>query len=110
MAVTDDLQADQNGVVYTKRWAVELILDLAGYKAGFGIADKVMVEPACGSGAFISVIAERLAAEVLLRGLSWQAISCALRACDISETAVTASRREVCQVLQAADCGKKYAE
>lgn len=110
MAVTDDLQADQNGVVYTKRWAVELLLDLAGYKAGFGIADKVMVEPACGSGAFISVIAERLAAEVLLRGLSWQAISCALRACDISETAVTASRREVCQVLQAADCGKKYAE
>lgn len=46
-----------HGVVYTKKWVVNLILDVAGYVPGTGISDKVIVEPSCGCGAFLTVIA-----------------------------------------------------
>lgn len=38
-----------HGVVYTKKWVVNLILDVAGYVPGTGISDKVIVEPSCRS-------------------------------------------------------------
>lgn len=39
-----------HGVVYTKEWVVNLILDVAGYVPGAGISDKMIVEPSCGCG------------------------------------------------------------
>jgi hypothetical protein len=49
------------GVVYTKRWVVELLLDLADYKSETNLADAVAVEPAAGNGAFLGPMIERLA-------------------------------------------------
>jgi adenine-specific DNA-methyltransferase len=51
---------EPKGVVYTKRWVVELLLDLAGYKVDRDLAESVAVEPAAGDGAFLIVMAERL--------------------------------------------------
>lgn len=48
--------------VYTRPWTVELILDLAGYKADTNLVDKVAVEPAAGDGAFLVSMIERLIA------------------------------------------------
>jgi hypothetical protein len=48
--------------VYTRPWTVELILDLAGYKADTDLVDKIAVEPAAGDGAFIVPMVERLVA------------------------------------------------
>ena len=39
----------EHGVIYTKRWVVDFVLDLAGYVSGSGITNKVIVEPSCGS-------------------------------------------------------------
>lgn len=50
----------EHGVVYTRRWVVDMILDLVGYVLGTGITEKVVVEPSCGCGAFMVAIAERL--------------------------------------------------
>jgi hypothetical protein len=47
-------------VVYTKRWVVELLLDLAGYRAERDLADALAIEPAAGDGAFLGPIVERL--------------------------------------------------
>ena len=52
---------EPKGVVYTKRWVVELLLDLAGYTAGANLVDAVAVEPAAGEGAFLAPMIERLA-------------------------------------------------
>ena len=41
---------EPKGVVYTKRWVVELLLDLAGYTVGANLVDAVAVEPAAGEG------------------------------------------------------------
>ena len=51
---------ETKGVVYTKKWVVELLLDLAGYTADCNLADAVVVEPSAGEGAFLSLIIERL--------------------------------------------------
>jgi len=52
---------ETKGVVYTKRWVVDLLLDLAGYKPEANLVDAVAVEPAAGDGAFLGPMIERLA-------------------------------------------------
>ena len=52
---------EPKGVVYTKRWVVELLLDLAGYTRRANLVDAVAVEPAAGEGAFLAPMIERLA-------------------------------------------------
>jgi hypothetical protein len=51
---------EAKGVVYTKRWVVELLLDLAGYRSESNLVDAVAVEPAAGDGAFLVPMVERL--------------------------------------------------
>ena len=51
------MQESEHGVVYTKRWVVEIILDMVGYRSGTGLAQKKIVEPSCGCGAFLAAIA-----------------------------------------------------
>ncbi len=51
---------EPKGVVYTKRWVVELLLDLAGYRPEKNLVDAVAVEPAAGDGAFLAPMIERL--------------------------------------------------
>lgn len=51
---------EPKGVVYTKQWVVELLLDLAGYTANSNLVDAIAVEPSAGDGAFLGVMIERL--------------------------------------------------
>lgn len=55
------LPAVAKGVVYTKRWVVELLLDLAGYRSDTNLVDALAIEPAAGDGAFLGPLIERLA-------------------------------------------------
>lgn len=52
--------AEPKGVVYTKRWVVELLLDLSGYCSNTNIVDSLAIEPAAGDGAFLGPMIERL--------------------------------------------------
>ncbi len=51
---------ESKGVVYTKRWVVELVLGLAGYTSDKNLVDCVAVEPSAGGGAFLGSMIERL--------------------------------------------------
>jgi hypothetical protein len=53
---------ESRGVVYTKRWVVELLLDLAGYNSSDNLVDALAIEPAAGDGAFLCRMIERLVA------------------------------------------------
>jgi adenine-specific DNA-methyltransferase len=57
----ETLDAPNYGEVFTRRWVVELILDLCGYTPDRDLASLRIIEPACGSGAFLGPIIERLA-------------------------------------------------
>jgi len=51
---------EPKGVVYTKAWVVELLLDLAEYRSDKNLVDALAVEPAAGDGAFLGPMIERL--------------------------------------------------
>ncbi len=53
---------EPKGAVYTKRWVVELLLDLADYRSERNLVDALAVEPAAGDGAFLGPMIERLVA------------------------------------------------
>lgn len=52
--------SEHPGVVYTREWVVNLILDIAGYTNDNALWQKVIVEPSCGHGSFIKEIVNRL--------------------------------------------------
>ena len=94
----------EHGVIYTKRWVVDFVLDLAGYVSGSGITNKVIVEPSCGCGAFMVSIVERLADEATRRGTSWEDLADAVHGYDIDIASIDVTKRAVVDVLIAKGC------
>lgn len=97
--VTDDPSKVEHGAVFTRRWVVELILDLAGYKADTDLFAKMALEPACGDGAFLVPMVERLSAACRRADISIAEASSSLAAFDLQPTSVAASRTAVSGTL-----------
>ncbi|MFI6712851.1 Eco57I restriction-modification methylase domain-containing protein [Nonomuraea sp. NPDC050478] len=53
-------EAVEHGEVFTRRWIIEMILDLLNYRSDQDLAALRLMEPACGGGAFLEVIAQRV--------------------------------------------------
>lgn len=93
------------GVVYTKSWAVNLILDAVGYTPSADIGRKVLLEPSCGCGAFLTIAVERLCAWIAATPeATWQDLSNCILAVDIDENAVEQAKAKVMHVLCQAGC------
>lgn len=92
-------EAVEHGEVFTRRWIVDLILDLAGYRQDLDLASMAAVEPACGTGAFLGSMVARLSASCRQRGRSLSEAMNAIRAYDLLAQNVEASRRLVEKVL-----------
>jgi adenine-specific DNA-methyltransferase len=92
-------EAVEHGEVFTRRWIVDLILDLAGYTADRDLALLVALEPACGTGAFLGPMVERLSASCREHGRTLCDVADAVRAFDLLPRNVEASRRLVEKVL-----------
>lgn len=88
-----------HGEVFTKRWVVEAILDLTGYTSDIDLADKTVIEPACGDGAFLIPIAQRLIESMVKHGRSIGDIEDSIRAFDLSPASVNQARSGLEQVL-----------
>src|SRR2546430_1030954 len=93
------VEAVEHGEIFTRRWIVELILDLAGYDADRDLASMTAVEPACGAGAFLGPMVTRLSASCRRHGRPISAAATAIRALDLLPRNVEASRRLVEKVL-----------
>lgn len=89
------------GEVFTRRWVVDLILDLAGYTAERELLALSAVEPACGAGAFLVPMIERLADSCALHGHDLHDAGEAIQAYDLLASNVETSRRAAEQVLRA---------
>jgi len=48
-----------DGVVFTRDWVVELMLDCCGYSAANNLAEKFIIEPSYGRGAFLIPIVKK---------------------------------------------------
>lgn len=75
------------GVVYTKSWMVELVLDLAGYLPEKRLADLVALEPSAGDGAFLSAMVRRLVESCERHGSPLGKATSALQAFEIDPEA-----------------------
>lgn len=95
--------AEGIGTVYTRRWVVELVLDVAGYTVDRPILDKVLCEPSCGRGSFLAVIAERIAEAAIASGrTTFEDLAPRVIAYDIEKEAVDESTSRVTAVLSGA--------
>jgi adenine-specific DNA-methyltransferase len=99
----EDLLPDINGAhgeVFTRRWVVELILNLVGYTADRDLAQLVAVEPACGTGAFLGPLVERLSESCHRHGRSITEALGALRGYDLLERNIVEAQSLVAQILE----------
>ena len=89
----------EHGAVFTRRWVVELILDLAGYTADRPLDRLTAIEPACGHGAFLVPMAARLSEACKRNGKSLREATGAIRAFDLQSDSVARSRKATADTL-----------
>jgi hypothetical protein len=100
LAMSATVSDQEYGAVFTRRWVVELILDLAGYTSDRDLAGLRAIEPACGDGAFLGPMVDRLIDSVQLhdhRDLA--SAETAIRACDLQPGHVATCRALVAERL-----------
>jgi adenine-specific DNA-methyltransferase len=88
-------EGHEYGAVFTRRWVVELILHLVGFTTEHDLAPLRAIEPACGRGAFLGPMVERLSHSCRLHGRQISDAADAIRACDLQPVNVAESRRVV---------------
>ena len=88
------------GVVYTKPWVINLILDLVGYTCDERLFECQIVEPAAGEGAFLVPIIQRLAESCRRHGISLAECPSAIVAYEVEADSASIAHRVVCEVLR----------
>ena len=102
---TDDTLAEaptaqsNHGEVFTRRWVVDFILDLVGYRPDKELASLAIVEPACGSGAFLVAIVDRLVDSCQRHGTDLADAHAAISAFDVLESNAYLARKTVARRL-----------
>ena len=91
------------GEVFTKRWVVDFILDLIGYTPERDLFACTIVEPSCGSGAFLLPMVARLIASCEIFGRNVADAPDAIRAFDLLDANATLSRKSA--IVQLVDSG-----
>ena len=93
---TVDLREDDSdanyGEVFTRRWVVEMILDLCGYTSTRDLAAMRLIDPACGEGAFVLPVLDRLIESCQISGRPLSDLKDAVRAFDLQLRHVTTLR------------------
>ncbi len=101
---------ESKGVVYTKRWVVELLLDLAGYRSETNLVDAQAVEPSAGDGSFLGPMVERLMESC--QRLSRPLLDCrkSLIAYELDDQSADRARAVVIRTLAGRGVNDKVAE
>jgi hypothetical protein len=87
------------GAVFTKRWVVDLLLDLAGYRSDVNLVDQTAVEPSAGEGAFLRPMIERLVESCRRLGRDLAECKSSLIAFELNENSGAAARSLARSVL-----------
>jgi adenine-specific DNA-methyltransferase len=103
------------GVVYTPSAVAEFVVELALDGCDEQLLDGPVLDPACGAGAFLLVVAKRLAARVALNvdlgsaeghARLLQAMERSLFGIDVDETAVALCRRQLRELTKQLSPGR----
>lgn len=96
--LTPDIDGE-HGEVFTRKWVVEFILDLVGYTVERDLAGFIAVEPACGTGAFLGPLVERLSASCKRHRRPLEDTRNALRAYDLLPRNLDQARSAAVKIL-----------
>ncbi|MET7423651.1 N-6 DNA methylase [Dactylosporangium sp. NPDC005555] len=113
-AVAPGVQAGalpQHGEVFTRRWVVELILDLSDYTVEKDLAALTLLDPAVGGGAFLMVALERLLASRAIHRQTnpWSTLRNAIVAVDVQPRHVASCQEAVIARLRDEGCPESAA-
>jgi len=100
----------EKGVVYTRPWVVDLILDFVGYRPTADLASLQAVEPAAGEGAFLGPMVRRLAASMRRHSRTLEDARAAIRAYEIDSDAADYARQLVVEQLIAEGFSRRDAD
>jgi hypothetical protein len=89
------------GEVFTRRWVVEVLLDLTGYRVDRDLGALTLVEPSVGSGAFLLPAVERLLESAKRHGRVPETLMGAVRGWELQPEHVAGLRRAVAELLAA---------
>ena len=92
-------ESGEHGEVFTRRWVVDLILDLAGFTVDRDLGSLVAVEPSCGAGGFLVPMTERLIESCQRHGRRLTDISGSLRAFDLLLSNAELAQKAVAKAL-----------
>lgn len=87
------------GEVFTRRWVVDLILDLIGYTPEKDLGAQMLIEPSCGTGAFLVPVVERLIESSEIHGRNLGSLRAAIRAFDLLGANAERSRKAAAELL-----------
>ena len=85
----------EHGEVFTRRWVVDLVLDLVGYDPLLDLGTMSIVEPSCGYGAFLLPIVERLVTSCRQHQTPLLDAAHAIRAFDLLEHNVEIAQKAI---------------
>ena len=88
-----------DGVVFTKPWVVNLMLDASGYDSVQDLTKVSILEPSCGDGAFLIPIVERLCHSMSTYGHTPDEAENAIRAYDLDAGKVDFCRQKIASIL-----------
>jgi len=100
---------EPKGVVYTKRWVVELLLDLSGYSSDKNLLDTLAIEPAAGDGAFLGPMVERLVDSCRKFGRSLSESKSSLFAYELDNKSAARARAFIQDILVKRGVGPRLA-
>lgn len=92
---------NERGAVFTRRWMVEMILDLVGYLPEQDLGACRALEPAVGHGAFLIPMVERLLKSARTHGRNPHDVADCIVATDIDTDAVATTRDAVRATVRA---------
>lgn len=87
------------GEVFTRRWVVDTMLDLAGYAVDRDLTKLVAIEPSVGSGAFWIPMLERLLRSAARRGVDVAQLGSCLRGYDLQSDHIETCRKATVSML-----------
>ncbi len=90
---------EPKGIVYTKRWVVDLLLNLSGYSSAKDLANTLAIEPAAGDGAFLGPMVERLVESCRNHGRPLSECQHSMIAYELNEKSATRSRAATYEIL-----------
>ncbi len=107
LTAADEVQ--NYGEVFTRRWIVDVLLDLTGYTDDRDLAALQLVEPSCGSGAFLGPAVERLITSAVTHGRDLGTLGQCICAFDLQPEHVETTRSVCRDLLGCAGAPKEVA-